>query len=188
MSIRSLESRTEVKIFDIENHCEATEREKLGKLGIVRFCNESCYIKLNIDGKTCPHDFIQKARERSVPVLLKGESPDTAEALCKENPDIIFICGGYFSKGYNVENTAKLMNACSNMYLNLSGVFTLCNYFLHELLKRTPHDRLLFGTAYPHANPAYKRATALWEMRDISKEDKENIMYNNAARLFGEEV
>jgi len=25
-------------------------------------------------------------------------------------------------------------------------------------------------------------------MRDISKEDKENIMYNNAARLFGEGV
>lgn len=177
-----------MNIFDIENYSALCEREKLGYLGIVRFCNESSYIELTFDGKTEPINCIQKARKSNVPVFLKGEEPNMAEALCKENPDIIFICGGYFSKGYNVENTAKLMNACSNMYLNLSGVFTLCNYYLHELLKRAPHDRVLFGTAYPNANPAYKKATALWEMRDISKEDKENIMYNNAARLFGEEV
>lgn len=177
-----------MKIFDIECYADKTERERLSTIDIESFAKDGAYVILSIGENE--NDALFAAREGNGIIFLKGETSSDAERLCRENPDLVFIAGGFFSKGYgegySVRTAIELLNAVPNVYLNLSGMFSWLNYALHEVVKAVPTDRLLFGSAFPFANPAYKRATVIWEVRDMSEEDRNKIMYLNAARLFGE--
>ena len=175
-----------MKIFDIENYASPQERSIFSKLGIEYFCKSNAYRIADIT-RDNTEEIISQARAEHIPVMLRGDSPKTALELCHRYPDVIFIAGGFFSKGYTSINTAELIAKCDNVYINTSGWFTYCNYYLHELVRLAPCDRIMFGTAFPHTHPAYKKASALWELRDASQADVENIMYKNAARLFGED-
>ncbi len=170
-------------VFDVENYADDSERARLEVLGIKVFPKENAYCELRIGENES--EILDAARSRGCPVMLKGDTAADARRLCLENSDIVFIAGGFFSKSYDVVHAFRLLEECENAYINLSGNFSWLNYYLHELSRKAPVERLLFGTAYPHTNPAYKKGTVLWELRDLPKEDVEKIMYENAARLFG---
>lgn len=170
-------------IFDIENYADDSDRAKLEALGIKVFQRENAYFELKVGEKES--EILDAARSNKRPIMLKGDTAADAMRLCLENPDIIFIAGGFFSKSYEVIHTAMLLAECENAYINLSGNFSWLNYYLHELVRKVPAERLLFGTAYPYTNPAYKKATVLWELRDLPSAVVEKIMYSNAVRLFG---
>lgn len=77
-----------------------------------------------------------------------------------------------------------LLREHPNLYLRLSQDIFLANYYLHTYADRFPTGQLLFGSGYPHSNPAARTAVCLWELRDQTEETKRKIFYENAAACF----
>ena len=77
-----------------------------------------------------------------------------------------------------------LLREYPNLYLRLSQDIFLANYYLHTYADRFPTNQLLFGSGYPHSNPAARTAMCLWELRDQTEETKRKIFYENAAACF----
>ncbi len=88
--------------------------------------------------------------------------------------------------GYSVwdEATAQLAGRFDNLWVDCSSsFFAMDDAHAKELIYAYGAERILFGTDYPMWNPAQEleRFLAL----QLPQRDGENILYNNAARLFG---
>ena len=68
-----------------------------------------------------------------------------------------------------------------NIYADTSGMISLRNTLIEHVVSQIGSDRLLFGTDTYAAGAQRGRI----EYALISREDKENILRNNAKRLFG---
>ena len=169
-----------MEFFDIENYASAEERERLKELGFAYFCSDGAYTVFDVKNEDS-----QVLSGVMRPVMLKGEPACDVKKLASENPDIKFIVGGFFSGGIMVRDMAEILNTFENVYLNLSGGIWGGNYMLHELIKKVPVERVLFATAYPYGNSAYKKAATEWELRDEADHIKEMIFCKNAMDLFG---
>lgn len=88
--------------------------------------------------------------------------------------------------GYSVwdEAAKQLAGQFDNLWVDCSSsLFALGDRRTKELISAFGAERVLFGTDYPMWNPAQelKRFLAL----QLPKREEENILYYNAARLFG---
>lgn len=86
--------------------------------------------------------------------------------------------GSFDGTGY-----ARAIANCKhdNVYTDTSGKASYFNYILEYTVNRVGSERILFGTdTYA---PGFQRGRI--EMALISEKDKENILVNNAKRLFG---
>ncbi len=146
---------------------------------------------IDIDGQHLPHPsmktILARAQSLSMTVALYGENIAQAEELAAQFPDLRILMGGFGSLRYLPERAFRVMQAHSNLSLNLSGTVWTYNYVLHEWTQRFGADRLFFGSGYPFCNPAGKLAAVRWELRDQPDSVRERILYKNALDLLDAE-
>ena len=141
--------------------------------------------KFNIDDA----ENIYRVTAGRLPVLLHmGDkrydfsSPVRLRKMAEKYPEQIFI-GAHFG-GYSVWDKVECLKDLPNVYFDTSSSL----YFLDkgkasELIHRFGHKRYFFGTDFPMWIPReeLKRFLAL----DLTEEEREDILYRNAAELLG---
>lgn len=111
-------------------------------------------------------------------------NPEQLLPLLRRFPKLTVIAAHF--GGYSVwdEATAQLAGRFDNLWVDCSSsFFAMDDAHAKELIAAYGAERVLFGTDYPMWNPAQEleRFLAL----QLPQRDGENILYNNAARLFG---
>ena len=111
-------------------------------------------------------------------------NPEQLLPLLRRFPKLTVIAAHF--GGYSVwdEATAQLAGRFDNLWVDCSSsFFAMDDAHAKELIAAYGAEHVLFGTDYPMWNPAQEleRFLAL----QLPQRDGENILYNNAARLFG---
>lgn len=111
-------------------------------------------------------------------------NPEQLLPLLRRFPKLTVIAAHF--GGYSVwdEATAQLAGRFENLWVDCSSsFFAMDDAHAKELICAYGAERVLFGTDYPMWNPAQELERFL-ALR-LPQRDGENILYNNAARLFG---
>ena len=97
--------------------------------------------------------------------------------------DLVFI-GAHFG-GWSIwEEATKQLSGYKNFYVDCSSsLYAISPEKARELIMAYGTDRVLFGTDYPMWNPEDEIERFL--SIDLTEEQREDIFYNNAAKLFG---
>ena len=141
--------------------------------------------KFNIDDA----ENIYRVTAGRLPVLLHmGDkrydfsAPTRLRKMAEKYPEQIFI-GAHFG-GYSVWDRVECLKELPNVYFDTSSSL----YFLDksratDLIRRFGHERYFFGTDFPmwRHDEELARVLAL----DLTEEEREDILYNNAAKLLG---
>jgi hypothetical protein len=135
------------------------------------------------------------AAEKNIPVLSHTWNPNVAsrsqkyadallfDEVISRHPELKIILGHAGAKDYYYFKVIDMMkkNSGKNMFVDIAGdIFYrgMLELFVREL----GSAKILFGSDSPWADPLL---TVLYVLDSkISREDKENIFYNNAAALF----
>ena len=123
------------------------------------------------------------AEAHNIPVCFRGKL-DACISLAKAYPGVRFLMGELFYPTCMPREICALTEECANVLVNLSSPLWSGNYVMHEWGTRIPVEKLLFGSAFPTANPAAKIGAFRWELRDRNESVSERIFYQNAAQLF----
>ena len=123
------------------------------------------------------------AEAHNIPVCFRGKL-DACISLAKAYPGVRFLMGELFYPTCMPREICALTEECTNVLVNLSSPIWSGNYVMHEWGTRIPVEKLLFGSAFPTANPAAKIGAFRWELRDMSVATCERFFYQNAAQLF----
>ena len=126
--------------------------------------------------------------EGVIPLLLHTgdkrfsfSNPEQLVPMLERFPKLTVI-GAHFG-GWSVwqEATSKLAQKYENFYVDCSSsFFSLTKPQARELIDAYTGKRVLFGTDYPMWNPAKE----LEYLRALEHENEEDILWNNAAKLF----
>lgn len=141
--------------------------------------------KFNIDDA----ENIYRVTKGRLPVLLhmgdKRYDFSSPERLCRmaeKYPEQVFI-GAHFG-GYSVWDKVECLKDLPNVYFDTSSsLWFLDKGKAADLIHRFGHKRYFFGTDFPmwkHAEEL-RRFLAL----DLTEEEREDVLYNNAATLLG---
>ena len=86
--------------------------------------------------------------------------------------------------GWSVwDEAVKVLPAYENFYVDCSSsLYTLSSEKATELIKAYGTDRVLFGTDYPMWDTQTEKDSFM--KLDLTEEEREDILYNNAARIF----
>lgn len=143
--------------------------------------------KFNIDDA----ENLYRVTAGKLPVLLHmGDrrydfsAPERLRKMAIKYPDQIFI-GAHFG-GYSVWDKVECLKDLPNVYFDTSSsLFALDKDRAADLIHRFGHHRYFFGTDFPmwHHDEELRRFLAL----PLSEEEREDILFNNAARLLGVE-
>ena len=108
----------------------------------------------------------------------KNCDPDHIITLAEKFPTLKIILG-HFASSQTI--TRKKINNHPNVYVETSLFST--PFGIWQWINETGHsEKILYGTDHPYS---FHEIEALKiEKAKISKQDKENIFYNNAAKLF----
>ena len=141
--------------------------------------------KFNIDDA----ENIYRVTAGKLPVLLHmGDkrydfsSPARLRKMAEKYPEQTFI-GAHFG-GYSVWDKVGCLKDLPNVYFDTSSSLAfLDKRKASELIHLFGHERYFFGTDFPMWRPdeELKRFLAL----DLTEEEREDILYNNAAKLLG---
>ena len=141
--------------------------------------------KFNIDDA----ENLYRVTAGRLPVLLHmGDkrydfsSPERLRRMAEKYPEQIFI-GAHFG-GYSVWDKVECLKDLPNVYFDTSSsLFALDKNRAADLIHRFGYKRYFFGTDFPMWRPAeeIKRFLAL----PLTEEEREDILYNNAATLLG---
>jgi len=141
--------------------------------------------KFNIDDA----ENLYRVTAGKLPVLLHmGDrrydfsSPERLKKMAEKYPEQVFI-GAHFG-GYSVWDKVECLKDLPNVYFDTSSsLFFLDKGRASDLIHRFGPERYFFGTDFPMWKPdeELKRFLAL----DLTEEERENILYNNAAKLLG---
>ena len=141
--------------------------------------------KFNIDDA----ENLYRVTAGKLPVLLHmGDrrydfsSPERLKRMAEKYPEQVFI-GAHFG-GYSVWDKVECLKDLPNVYFDTSSsLFFLDKGRASDLIHRFGPERYFFGTDFPMWKPdeELKRFLAL----DLTEEERENILYNNAAKLLG---
>lgn len=123
------------------------------------------------------------AAAHKIPVCFRGKL-DACISLAKAYPDARFLMGELSYPTCMPREICALTEDCTNVLINLSSPIWSGNYVMHEWITRIPVEKLLFGSAFPAANPAAKISAFRWELRDMKESTCERIFYQNAVQLF----
>lgn len=124
------------------------------------------------------------AAQYRMTVSIHPAHPDHLRMWAGRFPALNFMYGGRECRGITPAQSEALLRDYPNLYLRLSQDIFLGNYYLHSYADRFPTGQLLFGSGYPHSNPAARTAACLWELRDQTEETKRKIFYENAEVCF----
>ena len=140
--------------------------------------------KFNIDDA----ENIYRVTEGKLPVLLHmGDkrydfsSPERLRRMAEKYPEQVFI-GAHFG-GYSVWDKVECLKDLPNVYFDTSSsLFFLDKGKAADLIHRFGHERYFFGSDFPMWKPdeELKRFLAL----DLTEEEREDILFNNAAKLL----
>ena len=136
--------------------------------------------------------FLKKVEELQLPALVHVfsestmESPWGLEVLADQFPNVTFIAMNALSGHTRSREMLGLATRHPNVLLETSIMFPLGRY-IDEFVGKVGSRRLLFGTDLYLNPPTYHYPHVLQEIMisGISEEDKRNILWNNARRLFG---
>ena len=141
--------------------------------------------KFNIDDA----ENIYRVTAGKLPVLLHmGDkrydfsSPERLRKMAEKYPEQVFI-GAHFG-GYSVWDKVECLKDLPNVYFDTSSsLWFLDKAKAADLIHRFGHERYFFGTDFPmwRHDEELKRFLAL----DLTEEEREDILYNNAAKLLG---
>ena len=140
--------------------------------------------KFNIDDA----ENLYRVTAGRLPVLLHmGDkrydysSPARLARMAEKYPEQIFI-GAHFG-GYSAWDKVECLKDLPNVYFDTSSsLWFLDPARAADLIHRFGHERYFFGTDFPmwRANEELDRFLAL----DLTEEEREDILYNNAAKLL----
>jgi predicted TIM-barrel fold metal-dependent hydrolase len=139
------------------------------------------------------HPLQRKLAEYRLPAVIHlfaestMEAPWGLEALAERHPDVTFVGLDAFTGVTHAQYATGVARRCPNVLLETAGAFPL-GRLLDEFVERLGSTRLLFGTDLYLAPPMWHRPYGMYEVLDstvLTDEDKRNIFWNNAARLFG---
>lgn len=140
--------------------------------------------KFNIDDA----ENLYRVTAGRLPVLLHmGDkrydysSPARLARMAEKSPEQIFI-GAHFG-GYSAWDKVECLKDLPNVYFDTSSsLWFLDPAHASDLIHRFGHERYFFGTDFPmwRANEELDRFLAL----DLTEEEREDILYNNAAKLL----
>ena len=102
--------------------------------------------------------------------------------MAEKYPEQIFI-GAHFG-GYSVWDKVECLRGLPNVYYDTSSsLFALDKSRAADYIHRFGPDRYFFGSDFPmwRHDEELKRFLAL----DLTEQEREDILYNNAARLLG---
>ncbi len=140
--------------------------------------------KFNIDDA----ENIYRVTAGKLPVLLHmGDkrydfsSPERLRRMAEKYPEQVFI-GAHFG-GYSVWDKVECLKDLPNVYFDTSSsLFFLDKGKAADLIHRFGHERYFFGSDFPmwRHDEELKRFLAL----DLTEEEREDILFNNAAKLL----
>ena len=124
------------------------------------------------------------ASEFGAKVLIHPESnPTHVIPVANEYPDVTFIMAHL--NGKNDEHIAAIAGAKHrNVYTDVATMCSMYNRAVENAVTKIGSDRILFGTDTYAAGFIRGRI----EYAIIPEEDKINILYNNARRLFADKI
>ena len=141
--------------------------------------------KFNIDDA----ENLYRVTAGRLPVLLHmGDkrydfsAPERLRKMAEKYPEQIFI-GAHFG-GYSVWDKVECLKDLPNVYFDTSSsLFALDRNRAADLIHRFGHKRYFFGTDFPmwRHDEELRRFLAL----PLTEEEREDILYNNAAKLLG---
>lgn len=115
------------------------------------------------------------------------ESPWGLEALCEQHPDVTFIALDAFSGTTQARFVTAIAKRQPNLLVETACVFPL-GRLIEQFVAECGSERVLFGTDLYLNPPMYNHPHVLYEILEaptLSEQDKRNIFYENARRLFG---
>lgn len=115
------------------------------------------------------------------------EAPWGLEALAERRPEVTFIALDAFSGFTQAQYVMGIAKRCPNVYFETACVFPL-GRLIEQFVTKFGSERLLFGTDLYLSPPMYNHPHVLHEILEattLSEQDKRNIFYDNARRLFG---
>ncbi|MBP5405085.1 MAG: amidohydrolase family protein [Clostridia bacterium] len=140
--------------------------------------------KFNIDDA----ENIYAVTKGRLPVLLHmGDkrydfsSPARLRKMAEKYPDQVFI-GAHFG-GYSVWDKVECLKDLPNVYFDTSSsLFALEKQRAADLIRRFGHERYFFGTDFPMWK--HDEELARFLALPLTEEEREDILYNNAAKLL----
>jgi uncharacterized protein len=169
---------------------------------------EDCYgkngfagIKMHPEDHDCPINDERYSRlwriaeDKNIPVLSHTWNPNVPnkkqknadallfEEIINKHPKLKIILGHAGAKDGYYKEVIKMLKRQYNrqIYVDLAGDI-FYKGMIELFVKETGSEKVLFGTDIPWTDPAFCLINVL--NSDISEADKENIFYNNAAKLF----
>jgi predicted TIM-barrel fold metal-dependent hydrolase len=142
------------------------------------------------------HPLLRTLAEYQVPAFIHlfGESamedPWGLEALAEEHPQITFVALDAFSGSTQSKVVMRIAKRCPNVFLETGITFPL-GRIIEEVVANIGSERVLFGTDLYVAPLMYLHPDVLYQILDaptLTDQDKHNIFWNNAQRLFKLEV
>lgn len=116
-----------------------------------------------------------------VQIHASAEDADRILPMADKYPDVTFIMAHLGGKAHvDAIEYAKH----GNVYTDTSGIASSRNKVLEYAVERVGSERILFGTDTYAAG--FQRGRVDYAL--ISQKDKENILFRNAQRLFGERI
>lgn len=103
------------------------------------------------------------------------------EKAVKNFPNITFVAAHPGDTACFLRHIERIKKY-PHYYLDLSGTGIFRYGLIKYGVEHAGSERLVFGTDYPICNPGMYVAAVEYE--DISQKDKENIFYNNVAKLL----
>ena len=112
-----------------------------------------------------------------------NSNPNRVIPIVETFKNLTFI-GAHFG-GWSIwEEATKQLSGYKNFYVDCSSsLYAISPEKARELIMAYGTDRVLFGTDYPMWNPEDEIERFL--SIDLTEEQREDIFYNNAAKLFG---
>lgn len=107
--------------------------------------------------------------------------PSRFEPYLKKYSEVILIMGHSGGRHDGIREAARLGRAYSNVYFDTAGdIYSNC--WLEFLAGQVGSDRIMYGSDYSMMDQRNMLGVVMGS--DLTIEDKENILYKNAARLF----
>jgi len=119
--------------------------------------------------------------------MVVSMHPENREQLClwaSRFPKLQFLYGDRQCRSITPAMSADLLQTYPNLYLRLSQDIFLGNYYLHTFVSQFPKNQILFGSGYPHSNPAARVAACIWELRDQDEDVRQQVFTRNAEALI----
>ena len=113
--------------------------------------------------------------------VQKLSYPSVYEDYIKKYPGVTLILGHSGGRSEGIKEAARLGRVYSNVYCDTAGDI-YANCFLEYLVSQVGSCKILFGTDYSMMDQRNMLGVVMGA--DITIDEKENIFYNNAAKLF----